>query len=112
VNGTPLSSSPAACSVPSPIFQCANFQYQVSVPLGTNPATYAPSVILYSSIAPGYFFYDPASFLSLGIPNTLTVTAGPGPNPTCTLPPLGPGGGSGGQSDTTPPTLVGLCLSS
>ena len=54
----------------------------------------------------------PQTMLGLGITATLIVNSGPGPSPLCTLPPLGPGGGPGGITDTTPPILVGLCLSS
>ena len=113
LTAVPLVSAPAACSVPAPGFVCANFSYDILVPQGFSPSgTYSPYLDLESNRAPFTFFYDPTTLLGLGITATLIVNSGPGPSPLCTLPPLGPGGGPGGIADTTPPTLVGLCLSS
>ena len=113
LNAVPLGSAPTACSVPAAGFVCANFSYDIDVPQGFSPSgTYSPYLVLESNRTPFYFAYDSPTLLSLGITATLVVTSGPGPSPLCTLPPLGPGGGPGGIADTTPPTLVGLCLSS
>jgi hypothetical protein len=94
-------------------FVCANFQYDVIVPQA-NPVAgiYSPFVNLSFDRSPFFVFYDSTALLGLGITATLTVTAGPGPSPACNLPPPGPGIPSGGISDTTPPALVALCLSS
>jgi hypothetical protein len=115
IQATAVGSAPAVCSVPIAGYVCANFTYTLTVPQGTSPSgTYSPYLSLgwYRASAWNYSYYDPTAFLGLGITTTLTITLGPGPSPSCTLPPLGPGIGSGGLSDTTPPSLVGLCLSS
>ena len=113
LTAVPLSSTPAACSVPTTGFVCANFTYDILVPQGFSPSgTYSPWLVLEWNRTPYYSYYDSTALLALGISTTLVVTSGPGPSPLCTLPPLGPGGGPGGVSDTTPPTLVGICLSS
>ena len=111
--GTPLSSTPVPCGTPTAGLVCANLQYDVAVPQA-NPVVglYSPYVNLSFNRSPFFVFYDPTALLGLGINATITVTAGPGPSPACTLPPPGPGIPSGGISDTTPPTLVALCLSS
>ena len=110
---TPLSSTPVPCGTPTAGLVCANLQYDVAVPQA-NPVVglYSPYVNLSFNRSPFFVFYDPTALLGLGINATITVTAGPGPSPACTLPPPGPGIPSGGISDTTPPTLVALCLSS
>ena len=114
LNAVPLGSTPTACSVPAAGFVCANFSYDIDVPQGFSPSgTY--SSVFGPGIKPDAIFIlpmIPRPCLRLGITATLIVTSGPGPSPLCTLPPLGPGGGPGGIADTTPPTLVGLCLSS
>ena len=113
LNAVALGSAPTACSVPAAGFVCANFSYDIDVPQGFSPSgTYSPYLILESDRTPFFFAYDSPTLLGLGITATLIVTSGPGPSPLCTLPPLGPGGGPGGIADTTPPSLVGLCLSS
>jgi hypothetical protein len=110
LNAVPLSATPVACSVPASGFVCANFSYDLTVPQGFSPSgTYTPAVSLQWNRAPFFAYYD---LMTLGITTTLLVSSGPRPDPTCTLPPPGPGGGSGGIADTTPPTLVAICLSS
>ena len=113
LEATSLGSAPAVCNVPTAGYVCANFTYVLTVPQGFHFGTYSPYLGLnwFRTPAWNYKYYDPTAFLALGITTTLSVTSGPGPSPLCILPPLGAGGGPGGLSDTTPPSLVGLCLS-
>ena len=110
---TNVGSSPVVCNVPIAGYVCADFTYALTVPQGLQAGTYSPYFALnwYRASAWNSKYFDSTAFLALGITTTLMVTSGPGPSPSCTLPPLGAGVGSGGLSDTTPPSLVGLCLS-
>jgi hypothetical protein len=104
----PFGSDPTPCA--SGEANCFDVTFPVTIARGTSPGNYYPEVILASS-GGGFAYFPRATLQANGIAAALTIT-GASPSNGCVLPGLVPEPPGGGISDTTPPALVGICLSS
>lgn len=87
---------------------CLVFTPQLRFPQGTPAGSYYPSLLFDTSSGTAYFWYG--TLAQAGLLAAILVSPGTAPA-ACTLPPLQPPPAGGGISDTTPPNLVGICLS-